>query len=246
MSATHPRPSTPSDRADSAKALFVILGLLGTLVYAVWSTLGRFGEPTMSIIEWQATWGDGTYGIKGTILAVWLHIMLALGALYTAVWAPYDFVTRVRQAQPMPEGAEWQSLPVHGLRYAIVGTLVGFAPTAAFYSALLLDPESLSFLGQAALLAFVLGPLIAFWGAVSALNLVLPRRVVLGVVDKLRVDTDAKGNAVGYVAEIAKRHVRLSQRVWQQLRVGDQVALRLTALFDSPLALRVHKPVHYR
>lgn len=236
----------PSTRGADAKALLVILGLLGTLVYAIWSTLGRFGEPTMSLIEWQATWGDGTYGIKGTILAVWLNIMLAVGAVYTAVWAPYDFVTRVGKASPMPEGPDWQSLPAHGLRFAIIGTLVGFVPTAALYSALLLDPESLSFLGQAALLAFVLGPLVAFWGGVSALNLVLPRRVLLGTVDKLRVETDAKGTAVGYVAEIANSHIRLSARVWQQLRVGDRVALRVLALFDSPVALRVHKPVHYR
>lgn len=236
----------PKDALDTAKAVFVMLGLFGSLVYAAWSTLGRFGEPTMSLIRWQATWGDGTYGIKGTVLAVWLNIMLAVGALYAAGWAPYYFITQFRNATPMPEGAEWRSIPVKGLEFAVVGTIVAFIPTAAFYVTLLLDPESLSFLGQAALLAFVLGPLVAFWGAISLFNLVLPRRVLLGTVDALTVEKDQKGNAVGYVAKIAQRHIRLSLSAWQQLQVGDRVALRVPATFDSPFALRVHKPVHYR
>lgn len=240
--------NTPSpSRTSSWVGALTAVGLIGSLAYSIWAMFSPYAEPAASFIEWQARWGDGRYGMKATFLATWLHLLLAGGVVFAAAWAPYYLVTSLSSARtPMPSGPQWQALSTKGLRNSVLGLLLGFFPAVALYSVLLTDAESLSFVGGGSTIVFMLGPILAGVGIVSALNLVLPRRVVVGVVEALRENRDQQGRVVDHVAVIAGKWWTIPLETWRQLQVGMTVALQAPAVTQSAFALRVQTQAHYR
>ncbi len=206
-----------------------------------------YAEPAASFIEWQARWGDGRYGLKATFLATWLHLLLAAGVVFAAAWAPYYLVTSFSSARtPMPSGPQWSALSTKGLRNSALGFFLGFLPAAALYAVLFTDAESLSFLGDGSIIVFMLAPFLAGVGIVSVLNLLLPRRVVVGVVEALRQNRDQHGRVVAHVVVIAGKFWTIPLETWRQLQVGMTVALQAPAVTQSAFALRVQTQAHYR
>lgn len=226
----------------------VIVGLIGSVAYTIWAMFTPYAEPAASFIEWQARWGgDGRYGLKATFLATWLNIMLVAGVAFAAGWTPYYLISWARSPRtPMPSGPQWRALPTNMLRKAAIGTLFAFVPSAALYATLLTDAESLSFLGGACSIVFMLGPITAAVGILSLFNLALPRRVIVATVDALSRERDAKGNVLRHVAQIAGEAWTVSAEAWAQLQVGATVAIQAPSVTNAPITLLVQSPVHFR
>lgn len=221
--------------------------LLGPLVYSIWACFSPYAEPAASFIEWQARWGEGRYYVKATFLATWLTLMLAGAVAVSLLWAPVYAIKALLAKRPvMPSGPEWSPLPTKGYKMTILGLILGLVPSASLYAAVIDDAEQLQFLGQMSILCFVIAPLLFAWGWVSLLNLVLPRRVVVGPIDNLREERDQQGRPLNYIAVVGGEGWSVPLETWRQLSKGVVVAIVAPAITTGVLSLRVQSSQHYR
>lgn len=221
-------------------ALLVLAGLPYALVAQIaeppW-------EPARSIIELQALWNGGTYGVKYTFgITFFVTTLLAAIPLQLAMvlkgisrpWlqkAPHDL-------QPLPVKT------VSRLTLLAIGLgLLGFA--AGFAWLCWAAPASLTSVRLLAILGLAAAPLSALAGPFVLLDALLPASVKQGRVDeKVVTTTPSKGSKPGsatYHVLIAGEKVSLEEALARQVSEGDLLFLRLSAVADRVLEAR-YKP----
>ena len=66
-------------RGSAISGVIAALFVSGTLVYAVAAQMAEPPlEPARTFIDWQALWGDGSYGVKATFLVTWSFLLFGV------------------------------------------------------------------------------------------------------------------------------------------------------------------------
>ncbi len=221
--------------------MVMALLVLGSLVYAVWAQMADPPlEPANTFMRWQAAWSGGTYGVKLTFAVTWFTLLFGAVAPIGAVAAVLGSL-RVTRGQPeMP--TEWRACAWERMREPARARL-GIALTGLgllFGWMCWADPEvfaPVSFLAQ---IFLVLWPFTLLVGPLLLLDVLLPASVVIAPVEALlQVRRSSPQQTAQHHLKIAGRRVELAEPLWRQLTVGDEVALRSSAIFDRVLELRM-------
>jgi hypothetical protein len=216
--------------------LFVLL-VIGSLVYAVYAQVPEPPlEPAYTFMRWQALWSGGTYGVKLTFAVTWFVLLGAtLGPLF-AVTAVVDAARRVRPALPGWPACGWERMQEPArLRLGI-----GLTGLALLFGGLCwFDAEALAPVSFLAQILLVLWPFMLVIGPLLVLDVGLPAGVVVGSVAALeRTPGSTPEQAGRFHLQVGERRFELAEELWRQLAVGDEVALRSSAMFERVLELR--------
>ncbi|MBA3546936.1 MAG: hypothetical protein H0T76_10675 [Nannocystis sp.] len=226
-------------------AVFVILVLVGTIVFAIAAQMTDPPlEPAYTLMYWQAVWDDGRYGQKYTFAVTWFCTLCALvGPLGLISMC----VGPLRGAGSGPAMPAWPRLEWTRMREGARARL-GFALTVVsllFGGVCLQDPEVFTPVGFLAKLVLIFLPFTLLAGPALLLDVILPASVLRGPITALE-RVDAAGTQ-----QVAQRFVTLGEQLgeqrielpaplwelWDQLKVGDVIALRRSGGFDRVLEL---------
>ncbi len=223
--------------------VFMALLVLGSLVYSVWAQMTEPAlEPALTFMRWQAAWSGGTYGVKLTFAVTW-SVLLFGGVVPIA--AGSQVVAALASARRQPQLPAWPGLAWERMREPSRARL-GLALTTLgllFGGMCWADPEvfaPVSFLAQ---IMLVLWPFTLLVGPLLLLDVLLPANVAVGAVTGLeRVPGSTPEQAATHHLRIGDSRIELPAALWQQLAVGDQVAVRGSAMFARVLELRRQAP----
>lgn len=217
--------------------VLAILVIVGTIVFAIVAQMTDPPlEPALTFMRWQALWDDGRYGPKYTFAVTWICTLFALfgplGMIAVAVAA-------LRRARAQPTMPEWPRLEWTRMsegkraRLGVALTAVGLL----FGGLCLGDPEVFTPVGLLARIGLILWPFTLLAGPGLLLDVALPASVLRGPVSALTRTPRATSADVQHLVTIAELRVELPEPLWQQLKVGDVVALRRSGAFERALDL---------
>lgn len=217
---------------------FMLL-VVGSLVYAVVAQMTEPAlEPADTFMRWQALWSGGTYGMKLTFAVTWFTLLFGVVAPIAGVVSVASALAGARSQPAMPEwpACEWQRMrePARlrlGIGLLALGLLFG---GLCWFDAGMFAP-----VGVLAQLALVLWPFTWLIGAWLVLDVALPACVVVGAIEALeRTPGSTPEQAGEHHLKVGGRRFGVGAGLWRQLAVGDEVAVRGSAMFDRVLELR--------
>lgn len=226
-------------RALSAlSGVMFILVIVGTIVFAIAAQMTDPPlEPAYTLMYWQAVWDDGLYGQKYTFAVTWFFtlcglfgplglIAMSIGALRNArTWPVMPSWPRLEWKR-MHEGARARL----GLALTLVSLLFG--------GACLLDPAMFTPVGFLAQIALIFLPFTLLAGPALLLDVALPAGVIVGPIAALeRIPGATPQQAAQQFITLGEQRLELPAPLWEQLRVGEVVALRRSGGFDRVLEL---------
>lgn len=218
---------------------FMLL-VVGSLVYAVVAQMTEPAlEPADTFMRWQALWSGGTYGMKLTFAVTWFTLLFGVVAPIAAIASVAAALAGARTRPEMPAkwpACEWQRMrePARlrlGIGLLALGLLFG---GLCWVDAGMFAPVSV--LAQ---LALVLWPFTWLVGPWLLLDVALPDSVVVGAIEALeRTPGSTPEQAGEHHLRVGGRRFGVAAELWRQLAVGDEVAVRSSAMFDRVLELR--------
>jgi hypothetical protein len=234
----------------TARTVAAVVGTVALSGYAIWaqeSTPPRF--PAREVIELQATWNDGRYGVKFTFMASLLTVaaIVGLAVLPAAVVGRLIKARAARAAAPpAPAGAGWQTLIRRPAALSYVGAVVGLAIGLPFLWCLSTSPEKLVPAGGpggvVGIVLLMLGPLAALAGELFAAEAIIGPSAVDGAIEEL--DVEHVGNRTTYWVYLGGKRFSVPAAVFARLRDargcivrhagGTRRVLELQALFEEP------------
>jgi hypothetical protein len=226
-------------RALSAlPGIFAALVLLGTIVFAIAAQMTEPPlEPALTLMRLQAVWGDGRYGPKFTFAVTWFITLLALFGPIGLITMCLGLLRSTADQRAMPNWPriEWDRMreptrAAYGVALTTVGLLFG--------GVCLYDPEMLTPVGFLAQIVLILCPFMLVAGPFLLLDVALPTTVLRGPVTALEQFPGATPQqSAQQFATIGEQRLTLPAALWQQLKVGDNVALRRSGGFERELEL---------
>ena len=211
--------------------VLAILVIVGTIVFAIVAQMTDPPlEPALTFMRWQALWDGDT----GAPLRVFGAGIAAPGTVANARVAE-DF-SRAFLADHLDLLArlEWTRMSEgKRARLGVALTAVGLL----FGGLCLGDPEVFTPVGLLARIGLILWPFTLLAGPGLLLDVALPASVLRGPVSALTRTPRATSADVQPLVTIAELRVELPEPLWQQLKVGDVVALRRSGAFERALDL---------
>jgi hypothetical protein len=200
---------------------------LGSAVYALVAVPMEL-PPVSWIIDREALFRGGTYGMVEAWAVSWFHL-LAAGLFPLVLFA---LASTLRSARPVPGLAAdvLERASRMRLRRALLGAAIALA-TAGFYAAIVLEPEVLEPVGFLGRLGLIVGPFAAYGGPALLLDGVLPLRAQVVVVQTLQEAPED--------AELRSLNARWSLEPAQAagLAIGSEASIVSTPVFDSVVAI---------
>ena len=219
-------------------AVFMLLVFIGTIVFAIAAQMTDPPlEPAYTLMRWQAVWDDGRYGQKYTFALTWIYTLCVL-------FGPLGLVSMsvgpLRTAGSMPAMPAWPRLEWTRMREGARARL-GVALTVVsllFGGGCLLDPEMFTPVGFLAKIVLIFLPFTLLAGPALLLDVVLPASVLRGPITALeRVPGATPQQAAQQFVTLGEQRIELPAALWDQLKVGEVVALRRSGGFKLVLEL---------
>jgi hypothetical protein len=231
--------------------ILVLGGLVGSVVYAGYAQYAEPPlQPALEVIELQAYWSGGTYGVKLTFLTTWLILLLGGFAVPALVFATLHGAFRPRPSLPT-----WPALRgATRNQRTLLGWALGMTLFAAgFGYCAFLDPARLLPLGGLAGLLLPFGAMTAVAGPFLLLDLALPCEYFVGRIAELtpKLDKPSKPPAPGapgappssFELKLTNKDgpdktLTVNRPLGEQLAVGGRVVIVESRVFGRVLELR--------
>jgi hypothetical protein len=212
---------------DRVSALLVLALCGGSGLYAL-AAVPLSWPPVSWIIEREALFQGGTYGMVEAWVVSWFHI-LAVGSAPFAIGG-LVLATRAAGTAPVLEPELRARASSLRRRRAVVGTLVTVV-TAVFYVALAVEPDALEPVGFLGRLGLIVGPFAAYGGPALALDGLLPLRTSTVVVQTIQeAPEDAERRSVNARWNLSPAEV-------EGLALGSELAIVATPLFETVVSV---------
>ncbi|HSC88351.1 MAG TPA: hypothetical protein VLC09_13810 [Polyangiaceae bacterium] len=213
----------------------VLAAIGGSAAWCIYATIRQDLEPARTLIDLQALWSDGTFGVKTTILLSWLVLLFC--AMAPIVMA-YSIVHCFQRGEPEPNWLRVGNVETRGKRRLLSLAACAFGALnfyVAFY-----DPGLFSPIAPIAILVLLLGIVSFFLGPFLLLDSLVPGRWISGKVRTCErpVDSDGKPQKkfVIQLADEAKYY--LDESRGSTLAVGQRIALRISRVLDNVIEVR--------
>lgn len=212
----------------------IVFGLvcIGSGVYALVAVPMEL-PPVSWILEREALFRGGTYGLVEAWAVTWFHLLAAGIAPFALVELGRTLVTK----DPRPELTGSAASKARSLRRkrGAWGLLVT-ALTVAFYALVVIDPEDVAIVGFFGRLGLILGPFAAYGGPMLLLDGVLAPTAQTVTVETVQDDP----------ADVERRSINgrytLEPAEAEALRVGAQVSIIATRVFGSVISVTRLEP----
>jgi hypothetical protein len=216
-----------------------LLLVLGSIAYAIGAQMTEPPlAPAYTFMRWQALWSGGTYGVKLTFAVTWFTLLFGVVAPIAAAMSVVGAIRGARGQPVMPKwpACEWQRMREPARLRLGIGLL---ALGLLFGGLCWLDAEMFAPVSFLAQIALVLWPFTWLVGPWLILDVALPASVVVGAIEGLeRTPGSTPEQAGEHHLRVGGRRFGVAPALWRQLAVGDEVAVRSSAMFDRVLELR--------
>ncbi|GAB4195773.1 MAG: hypothetical protein OHK0013_02310 [Sandaracinaceae bacterium] len=184
--------------------------------------------PVSWIIEREALFRGGTYGMVEAWVVAWLHLLAVEGAPL----ALFGVVAAARSARHTPDlGRELADRTARLRRRRLIGgVLVTFA-TLAFYAALIIEPHALEPVGFLGRLGLILGPFAIYAGPALVLDATLPLCASTVVVESIQ---DAPEDPE---RRFINARWNLSPAEVEGVALGSELAIVATPIFETVVSV---------
>jgi hypothetical protein len=219
---------------DGFQGVLAILGFVSIFLYGIYAVLGTPTEPARTLIELQARWSGGTYGLKVTMLLTWMVLLLALLAPFVFVYAVKSALRRGEAEPNWLRVGEVKARGKHALlflAFCLLGALTAYV--------VFVDPDLFTPIGELGTLVLTLGIVSLFVGPLALFDTLLPSRWVSGPIASAKQSVDSKGQpSGGYEIELAGTKFTIDEEHASLLSPGQSVALRVTRVLERVLEIR--------
>ncbi len=222
------------NRLDGFQGVLAILGFVSIFAYGIYAVLGSPSEPALTLIELQARWSGGTYGLKVTILLTWMVLLLAALAPFVFVFA---IKSALRRGEAEPNWLRVGEAKTSGKLALLFAAMCSLGALTAYV--VFVDPDLFTPIGDLGTLILAFGIVSLFVGPLALFDALLPSRWVSGPIASAKQSVDSKGQPSGnYEIELGGTKFTIDEEHATLLSPGQSVALRVTRVLERVLEIR--------
>lgn len=199
-------------------------------------------EPTRTLIDLQAQWNDGMYGVKTTFLTTFVLVVLAILAPFFLFMGLHKAVFGRSQDQgtplTLPTGSSLTWL--RGSDFALGATgLALILASGGFSYVALTTPNKLSFVGSFGGFALFFAAFAPLPGLLMFLDTTLPKNWKQGRIESLTPGESTGGSPPSsFELVLEKKKFTIRADLASKLKVEEKIAVRTSTLFDRVMEIR--------